>query len=161
MVMLTIRPATVQDVPLLRTLICELAEFERELAAVTIQEAELIRDGFGNEPKFHALLAEWHGEPAGYALFFDFYSSWTGRQLFLEDLFVRTNYRGLGIGKALLEKVAQIATGRGCCALRWEVLAWNEPAIEFYRSLGAEFLEGWKLVLLGGEALQRLAGEPT
>lgn len=156
--MLTIRPTTVEDVPLLRTLICELAEFEHELSSVTIQEAELAEDGFGDNPRFDALIAEWHGEPAGYALFFDFYSSWTGRHLFLEDLFVRTNYRGLGIGKALLGIVASIATERGCCALRWEVLGWNESAVNFYRSLGAEFLDDWKLVLLRGESLKQLAG---
>jgi GNAT superfamily N-acetyltransferase len=156
--MLTIRPATVQDVPLLRTLIRELAEFEHELSAVTIQEAELAQDGFGENPRFDSLIAEWHGEPAGYALFFDFYSSWTGRQLFLEDLFVRTRYRGLGIGKAMLGTVASIATERGCRALRWEVLGWNESAVDFYRSLGAEFLEDWKLVLLRGESLKKLVG---
>jgi GNAT superfamily N-acetyltransferase len=156
--MLTIRPATIQDAPLLRTLICELAEFEHELDAVTIQEAELARDGFGSDPQFDALIAEWHGQPAGYALFFDSYSTWTGRQLFLEDLFVRTNYRGLGIGKSMLRTVAKTATERGCRALRWEVAGWNEAAIDLYRSIGVEFLDDWKLVLLRGEPLQRLAG---
>jgi GNAT superfamily N-acetyltransferase len=155
--MLSIRPATVNDVTLLRTLIRELAEYEKELDNVLITEADLARDGFGRQPKFRVLLAYWDQEPAGYALFFDFYSTWRGRQMFLEDLFIREAFRGRKIGKSLLAAVARIAQGEGCHALRWEVLDWNRTAVEFYESLGAEFLDAWRLVVLRDEMLQRLA----
>src|SRR5260370_17400225 len=108
--MLSIRAATANDVALLKNLICEFAEYERERHLVMITEADLVRDGFGPEPKFRAMIAEWDGQAAGYALFFGFYSTWEGRPgLFLEDLFVRRAFRGKGIGKALLAKVAGIA----------------------------------------------------
>jgi len=155
--MLSIRAATVDDVSLLRTMIRELAEFEHELDSVEITESQLARDGFGSDPLFRVLIAEWDGEAAGYAFYFDFYSTWTGRQLFLEDLFVRPRFRGKGIGKSLLTKVAGIAKEAGCSGMRWEVLDWNQGAIDLYRSLGAEFLDGWKLVLLRGEPLRALA----
>lgn len=155
--MLSIRPATVNDVSLLRILIRELAEYERELDAVEITEAELVRDGFGPQPKFRAFIAEWDAQPAGYALFFDFYSTWTGRHMFLEDLFVRPQFRGSGIGKALMARVAEIAQQENCRGMRWEVLGWNQSAIDVYRAIGAEFLDDWKLVLLRGAPLRRLA----
>jgi GNAT superfamily N-acetyltransferase len=156
--MLSIRAATIDDVALLKNLICELAEYERERDQVVITEADLVRDGFGPEPKFRALIAEWEGQPEGYALFFGLYSSWEGRPgLFLEDLFVRQEFRGKGIGKALLRKVAAIAQRENCYGVRWEVLDWNRPAIEFYKRLGAAFLDQWKSVLLTGEALERAA----
>ncbi len=156
--MLSIRPATVNDVTLLKTLIRELAEYEREPDAVVITEADLLRDGFGPQPRFRALIAEWDGQPAGYAFFFGFYSTWEGRPgLFLEDLFVRSQFRGKGIGKSLLASVARIAQAENCYGIRWEVLDWNDPAIKFYHSLGAKFLDEWKSVLLGEEAMQSLA----
>jgi len=157
--MLSIRPATVNDVKLLVTLIRELAEYEKELDAVKITEAQLARDGFGPRPLFHALIADWDQCPAGYALFCDFYSTWTGRQLFLEDLFVRPTFRGKGIGKSLMAKVGEIARDEQCSAMRWEVLGWNQSAIDVYQSLGAEFLDGWRLMLLRGEPLKRLADQ--
>jgi GNAT superfamily N-acetyltransferase len=155
--MLSIRAATVEDVTLLRVLIRELAEFEHELDKVTITETDLARDGFGLQPKFRALIAEWDGEPAGYALVFDFYSTWSGRQLFLEDLFVRPHFRRRKIGKRLLAAVARIAERDGCHGMRWEVLDWNRTAVEFYKSLGADFLDDWRLILLKQEGLRRLA----
>ena len=155
--MLLIRAATANDVALLRTLIRELAEFERQLDQCVIEEADLLRDGFGANPKFRALIAEWNGQTAGYALFFGYYSSWAGPGLYLEDVFVRPEFRGKGIGMALMAAVARIALQENCCAMRWEVLDWNEPAIEFYKSLGAEFRDEWRPVLLTDEALQRLA----
>jgi GNAT superfamily N-acetyltransferase len=156
--MLSIRPATVNDVTLLRTLIRELADYEHELDMVAITEADLARDGFGPQPKFHALIAEWDAQPAGYALFFDFYSTWRGRQMFLEDLFVREAFRGRKIGRGLLAAVARIAENEGCHALRWEVLNWNQAAVKFYESLGAEFLDDWRLTLLTDDKLRQLAG---
>lgn len=155
--MLSIRPATIEDVPLLSAMIRELAEFERELNLVVTTDADLAQDGFGPDPKFQALIAEWEQQPAGYALFFDFYSTWRGRQLYLEDLFVRPQFRSRGIGKRLLAATARIAGDNNCHGMRWEVLDWNHPAVEFYKSLGAEFLDEWRLVLLNDEALQRLA----
>jgi GNAT superfamily N-acetyltransferase len=155
--MLSIRPATIDDAALLRTFIRELAEFERELDFCVIEAADLARDGFGPDPKFRALIAEWDGKPAGYALFFGFYSTWVGRGLYLEDIFVRSQYRGKGIGMALLAAVARIALRENCCAMRWEVLGWNKKAIELYKSLGAEFRDEWQQALLTDKALRRLA----
>jgi GNAT superfamily N-acetyltransferase len=156
--MLSIRPATVEDVPLLRTLIQELAGFERLSDAVVITEDDLRRDGFGPQPKFRALIAEWDDKAAGYACFFHFYSTFEGKPgLFLEDLFVRDKFRGKGIGKALLARVAQIAQQENCLGLRWEVLDWNTAAIEFYTKLGARFRKDWKVVMLVDEAFVAMA----
>lgn len=157
--MLQIRPATIQDVALLRTMIRELAEFERQLEMVSIRKEDLARDGFGENPLFWALIAEWDDEPAGYALFFPSYSTWAGRGLFLEDLFVRQSFRGKGIGRALLRRVAQVAVDEKCVGMRWEVLHWNEPAIELYKALGAEFQDQWCPMLLTGQPLLQLAGK--
>ena len=155
--MLRIRPATMSDAALLRTMIRELAEFERELELVTIGEQELKRDGFGENPRFRALIAEWDGQPAGYALIFGYYSTWSGPGLFLEDLFVREPFRGRAIGRSLLAAVARIAVEEHCYGIHWEVLDWNQRAIELYKALGADFRDQWRPVLLTGEALRRLA----
>ena len=155
--MLQIRPATVDDVALLRTMIRELAEYEHEFDLVTIREDDLARDGFGPNQRFRALIAEWDGNPAGYALFFDYYTTWVGRGLFLEDLFVREAFRKRGIGKALLAAVAWIAIEEHCYGIHWEVLDWNESAIELYRTLGATFRDQWRPVLLADDALRQLA----
>ena len=154
--MLSIRAATIADVPLLRRFIQELAEYERESRAVLITEDELRHDGFGPDPKFRAIIAEQDGKPAGYALFFTSYSTWTGSGLFLEDLFVRESFRGHGVGKALLCQVAEIARKESYHTIRLDVLDWNESAIKFYKSLGAEYLQQWRNVVIGAEALGRL-----
>ena len=156
--MLSIRPATIEDAELLRTMIRELAEFERELEFCVIEAADLARDGFGPNPRFRALIAEWNGQPAGYALIFNYYSTWAGRGLFLEDLFVREPFRGRGIGKALLASVARIAVQENCYGVHWEVLDWNEPALRFYNQLGATRLEQWQMLRLEGAALAELGG---
>lgn len=155
--MLRIRPATVDDAALLRSMIRELAEFEHELQWVTIREEDLVRDGFGDNPRFRALIAEWGDEPAGYAVFFPYFSTWVGRGLFLEDLFVRASFRRRGVGTALLASVARIAVVEKCYGIHWEVVNWNEKAIEMYKALGAEFRDRWRPVLLVGEALEKLA----
>jgi len=155
--MLSIRAAGVNDVPLLLRFFRELAEYERYPDAVVIKQETLIRDGFGPQPKFRSLIAEWDGHAIGYALFFDFYSSWKGSGIFLEDLFVREAFRGRGVGRELLSEVARIARQEGSYAVRWEVLGWNEPAIRFYKSLGGQFFDEWKQVLLEADALNRLA----
>jgi len=154
--MLLTRAATIADVPLLRRLIQELAEYERESQAVLVTEDELCRDGFGPDPRFRAIIAEQGGQPAGYAVFFVSYSTWTGSGLFLEDLFVREHFRGHGVGKALVSQVAEIAREEGYHTIRLDVLDWNESAIKFYKSLGAEYLQQWRNVVIGAEALGRL-----
>jgi GNAT superfamily N-acetyltransferase len=138
-------------------MIRELASFERELENVTIREEDLARDGFGESPRFRALIAEWDGQPVGYAVVFGYYSTWAGRGLFLEDLFVRESFRGRGVGKALLAAVARIAVDDDCYGIHWEVLNWNEKAIQLYKALGAEFRDQWRPVLLMGNALRQLA----
>jgi GNAT superfamily N-acetyltransferase len=155
--MLRIRSANIHDAALLRAMIRELAEYEHELEWVKIGEEDLARDGFGENPRFRALIAEWDGQAAGYAVVFHYYSTWAGRGLFLEDLFVREKFRKRGIGTALLAEVARMAVGERCYGIHWEVLDWNSTAIELYKALGAEFRDQWKSVLLAGEALHRLA----
>src|SRR5689334_9312283 len=146
--MLRIRPAAVTDAPLLLRFSRELAEYERQPDAVVIKEDTLTRDGFGLQPKFRSLIAEWDGQAIGYALFFGIYSSCKGSGIFLEDLFVREAFRGRGIGRALLCRVARIARQESCYGMRWEVLDWNELAIKFYRSLGGKFFDEWRQVFL-------------
>jgi GNAT superfamily N-acetyltransferase len=156
--MLNIRPTTRDDVPQLLALIRGLATYEKKLHKAIVTENDLLRDGFGPQPKFRSLIAGWHGKPAGYASFFYFYSTFQGRPaLFLEDLFVLDEFRGNGIGKALLIAVCKLAVQEGCFALRWEVLDWNTPAIEFYEKLGATFLNERKVVTFDSQALQRVA----
>jgi GNAT superfamily N-acetyltransferase len=157
--MLSIRLATAHDAPLILDFIRRLAEYEREPNAVVATEEDLIRDGFGSEPKYRCLIAEWDGTPAGFALFHYNYSTWRGHAgLYLEDLFVRVEMRGKGIGKALLQRLAQIALEESCYGLRWMVLEWNDSALKFYESLGAELLGEWETMLLRGKPLERLAG---
>ena len=155
--MLLIRPAAVSDMPLLLRFSREFAEYERQADAVVIEEETLVRDGFGSQPKFRSLIAVWDGEAIGYALFFGIYSSLKGSGIFLEDLFVREAFRGRGIGRALLCQVARIARQEGSYGIRWEVLGWNESAIKFYKSLGGQFFDEWRQVLLEADALNRLA----
>ena len=154
--MLSIRPAHAGDVSALNALIRELAEFEH--LPVSVTDDALLRDGFGERPRFRALMAEWNGKPAGYAFFFDYYSTFEGRAgIFLEDIYVRECFRGKRIGSAMLARVAAIAKEEKCFGVRWQVLDWNTPAIEFYRKIGAEFWDEWKTVSLQGDALDRLA----
>ena len=158
--MLTIRTATVTDVSLILQFIRGLAEYEREPKAVVATEDDLRRDGFGPEPKYRCVIAEWDNMPAGFAFFFYNYSTWRGRPgLYLEDLFVLPELRGKGIGKALLKHMAQIAVRENCYGIRWMVLEWNEPALKFYESLGAEMLGEWETMVLKGPALSRLADQ--
>lgn len=155
--MTEIRTATPADIPLIRALIQELADYEREPNSVQITEQQLLEDGFGKQRYYECLIAEQDGAPAGFALFFPIYSTWRGRSLHLEDLFVRPQFRGHGIGKALLQKVAAIAVERECARLQWDVLEWNKPAIDFYRSLDATMLDEWRRMRVTDEALTALA----
>jgi len=159
---LSIRAATPADVSQILTFIRALAVYEREPDAVVTTEEDLLRDGFGRRPYFECLMAELDGRPAGFALFFFTYGTWAGRPgLFLEDLFVEPELRGQGIGKALLKRLAEIALERGCSKMKWEVLDWNQPAIDFYKLLGGEFLDEWRIVRLGPAAMSRLAKGET
>ncbi len=158
----TLRPATERDVETILELIHELARYEREPDAVTATAEDLRRDGFGERPRFHVLLAEWRGRVAGFAFYFFNYSTWQGRAgLYLEDLFVRPDYRGRGLGKALLVALAREAVARGCGRFQWQVLDWNTPSIEFYEQLGARALTEWINMRVDGDALRELAATPT
>ena len=156
---IAIRPARREDVALILRFIRALAVYEREPDAVVATEETLLTHGFGPNPYFHCLIAELDGSPAGFAFYFFDYSTWLGAPgLYLEDLFVDPAFRGLGLGRALLERLAQIALERGCARIKWEVLDWNTTAVDFYRAMGAEFLDTWRNVRLSGDALKRLAG---
>jgi GNAT superfamily N-acetyltransferase len=156
--MLKLRKATSKDIPLILSFIRELAEYERAPSAVTSTEKDLRRDGFGSKPKFHVIIAEWGGMPAGMGFFFYNYSTWQGRSgIFIEDLFVRPRFRGKGIGRALMAKLAQTAIVEKCYGVRWEVLDWNKPAIDVYQHLGSKFREGWKIMQITGQELVELA----
>jgi GNAT superfamily N-acetyltransferase len=155
--MLSIRSATANDAALLKTLIHEMADYERD--AATITERDLLRDGFGRQPKFHVLLADWDGQPAGYALFYGCYSSFRGPGIFLEDIYVRAAFRGKNIGRSLFARVAAIARDGKCAGVLFNVMEWNEPAIQFYKRLNVTFLDQWKTLCLEGSALQSLAKE--
>jgi GNAT superfamily N-acetyltransferase len=153
---LSIRAAVASDAALLKTLIHEFAKFQQMEASVS--EDALLRDGFGPRPRFRALIAEWEEEPAGYALFFDYYSDFRGAAgIFLEDIYVREEFRGKGIGKALLARLAATAQKEDCTAIMFHVLDWNHAAINVYRRIGATFVDDWKTVRLEGSALEALS----
>ena len=155
---LRLRFASREDAGTIVDLIRGLAAYEREPDAAVVTEADIVRDGFGDRPSFEVVIAEWKGEPAGFALFFHNWSTWQGRAgLYLEDLFVRESHRGLGIGKALLVHLARIAVERGYGRFVWQVLDWNKPAIDFYEALGARHLQEWQTMRVEGDALRRLA----
>ena len=153
------RFAEATDTALILSLIRELAEYEQLAHEVVTDEEQLRANLFGERPAAEALLAEIDGECAGFALFFHNFSTFVGKRgLYLEDLFVRPAFRGHGIGKALMVRLARIALERDCGRFEWWVLDWNAPSIAFYRSLGAVGMEEWTVQRVAGEALVALAG---
>jgi GNAT superfamily N-acetyltransferase len=155
---LEIRAATERDIKVILSFIKGLAEYERLSHEVLVTE-ELLRDSlFGTNPEAEVIIAFEGDEPAGFALFFHNYSTFLGQKgLYLEDLFVNPDRRGHGIGKALLTQLAKIAVERNCGRLEWAVLDWNEPAINFYKSLNAKLMNEWRTFRVTGEALETLA----
>lgn len=158
----SIRPAVEADVPVILALIRGLAEYERAPDQVVCDEARLRQSLFGERPEAEVLLADSGSTedvtPAGFAVFFHNYSTWWGRKgIYLEDLFVRPEMRGKGIGKALLQAVARVARDRECARVEWAVLNWNQPAIDFYRSLGAVAKDEWTIYRLNRAEIEKLA----
>jgi GNAT superfamily N-acetyltransferase len=156
--MLKIRRAEASDAALILTFIRALAEYEHLSQSVVATEQDLLRDGFGAEPKFRCVIAEWDQAPVGFALYFYNYSTFQGRPgIFLEDLFVNPEFRGKGIGRALLVHLAQVAVRENCGRYVWQVLDWNTPSIEFYKSLGAKLMREWLTMRVEGPALENMA----
>jgi GNAT superfamily N-acetyltransferase len=154
---LEIRAATVDEVPLILGFVRELAEYERLSDQVSATEESLKATLFGERPAAEVLIARRDGEPAGFALYFQNYSTFLGKPgIYLEDLYVKPAQRGHGIGRALLTRIAALAVERGCGRFEWAVLDWNEPAIGFYRKLGARPLDDWTVFRLSGDALRKL-----
>ena len=153
-----IRPARVEDVSIILELIRELATYERAPNEVTATEEQLVDVLFGTRPAAEVLLAFEGKSPVGFAVFFHNFSTWLGRPgLYLEDLFVKPDKRGKGYGRALLVDLAKIARDRGCGRMEWAVLDWNEPAIKFYRALGAKPMDEWTVFRLTRDGIARLA----
>lgn len=156
--MIAVRPATPADAALIHGFIRDLADYEKLLHEVEADEADIARDLFGPNPRAFCDIAEADGQPVGFALWFYNYSTFRGRHgIYLEDLFVRPQARGLGAGKALLRRLAQRCVDEGLGRLEWAVLDWNAPSIAFYDSLGAAAMNEWIVRRMTGEALERLA----
>lgn len=157
MAALAIRPATLGDAGQIFAFIRDLAEYEKMLPDLVADEAQIAEALFGPDPKSFCDIAEWEGAPAGFALWFYNFSTFRGRYgLYLEDLFVKPEYRGKGLGKALLVNLARRAVAEGCARVEWSVLDWNRPSIEFYESLGARKVAGWHVYRLTDRALAEL-----
>lgn len=156
----TIRPATADDVPLIARLIRALAEYEKLAHEVRFDEAVLREKLFGPRPFAEVIIGEVDGVAQGFALFFHNFSTFEGKPgIYLEDLFVRPEARGSGLGKALLSHLAALAVERDCARLEWSVLDWNEPAIGFYKSLGARFMDEWTVMRVDRSALVQLGAD--
>ncbi|PAY03917.1 GNAT family N-acetyltransferase [Bradyrhizobium sp. UFLA03-84] len=155
---LTIRRARPDEAGLVFSLVRELADYEKLLHEVHASEAEIAEALFGESPRLFCDIAEWNGEPAGFAVWFVNFSTFAGRHgIYLEDLFVRPALRGKGIGKALLVHLAKYCLANGWSRLQWAVLDWNAPSIAFYKSLGAAMMDDWTICRVSGEALSALA----
>ena len=156
----TIRQARPQDSALIYALVKELAEYERLSHEVDATEQQLAAALFAPHPRLFCDIAEWNGAPAGLALWFLNFSSFRGRYgIYLEDLFIRPEFRGKGLGKALMAKLAQRCLREGWTRFEWAVLEWNKPAIDFYTAVGAKVMDDWRLCRLSGAALENFASE--
>lgn len=156
----TIRKAIEGDVALILSFIRELAEYERMLDEVIATEDDLRASLFGERQVSEVIIGEWQNDPVAFALYFHNYSTFLGRPgLYLEDLYVKPEMRGVGIGKVILSYLAYLAKKRGCGRLEWWVLDWNEPAVKFYRSIGAVPMDEWTVQRMTGKALERLAAQ--
>lgn len=154
---LQIRSATLDDAAQIIRFIEALAAYEKLSHEAEATEADILRDLFGAEPKVFCEIAEWKGKPVGFSLWYYTYSTFQGRHgIWLEDLFVDPDARGLGVGKALLVNLAQRCVREGLGRFEWAVLDWNQPSIDFYKAQGAVFMDAWERCRLVGEALQRL-----
>jgi GNAT superfamily N-acetyltransferase len=154
----TIQPAQLSDIPVILQLIRDLATYERAPNDVTATEEQLRRVLFGERPSAEVLIAREGSAPVGFAVFFHNFSTWLGQPgLYLEDLFVKPEKRGKGHGRALLQHLARIAQDRGCGRMEWAVLDWNDPAIQFYRKLGARPMDEWTVFRLTGDGIAHLA----
>lgn len=152
-----VRSAATEDVPLIHSFIKELAEYERLSHEVFATEEMLREQLFGGRPVAEVLIAELGGDAAGFALFFHTFSTFLGKPgIYLEDLYVRPEFRGTGVGRALLVHLGRLAKERGCGRIEWAVLDWNEPAIGFYGSIGASPVSGWTVYRVTGKALEEL-----
>ena len=157
---IAIRPAVREDTGRILAFIRELAEYEQLAHEAVADEAGLARQLFGDTPRAEVLIAEVDGEAAGFALFFHNFSTFVGKPgLYLEDLFVRPQSRGLGLGKRLMVRLAKLALDRDCGRFEWSVLDWNTPAIDFYRGLGAVGMDAWTVQRVTGDALAALAAQ--
>lgn len=157
---LTIRPAGPDDAPLVFEFIRGIADFEKLSHELIATEQDIRAALAGNQPRVEVLLADWDGRPAAFALFFHNFSTFVGRRgLYLEDLYVRPEFRGKGIGKRLLLELVRLAHDRKCGRMEWVALDWNRTAIEFYEQLGARQLNEWVLFRLGGDQIGKLASE--
>ena len=144
--MMIIRKGTKEDMPAALELIKELAHFEKEPEAVVVTVDELVKDGFGSDPLFYTLVAEAEGEIIGMALFYYRYSTWKGKTIHLEDLIVKEKMRGTGLGSALYAEIMKQGKKDNVRRVEWNVLAWNTPAVNFYKNSGARILEDWQVV---------------
>jgi diamine N-acetyltransferase len=155
---LSIHRARPDESGLIFSLLCELADYEKLTHEVVATEAGIAEALFGNSPILFCEIAQWEGKPAGFAIWFFNFPTFAGRRgIYLEDLFVRPAFRGKGIGKALLVHLARLCVENDWSRLQWSVLDWNTPSIEFYKSLGADMMDEWKLCRVNGTALTQLA----
>jgi GNAT superfamily N-acetyltransferase len=157
---LTIRTARPDDSALIFTLVRELADYEKLSGEVDATEEQIASALFAREPRLYCDIAEWNGEPAGFAVWFPNFSTFRGRHgIYLEDIFVRPAFRQRGIGKALLARLARHCVEQGYARFEWAVLDWNAPSIAFYKAIGAQVMDEWRICRLSGKALQDFASE--